>query len=42
MEYVIETKNLTKRYPNKTAANNVNMHVKKRRYIWFYWKEWSW
>ena len=29
MEYVIETKNLTKRYPNKTAANNVNMHVKK-------------
>ena len=29
MEYVIETKNLTKRYPNKTATNNVNMHVKK-------------
>lgn len=29
MEYVIETKELTKRYPNKTAANNVNMHVKK-------------
>ena len=29
MEYVIETKNLMKKYPNKIAVNNVNMHVKK-------------
>jgi ABC-2 type transport system ATP-binding protein len=29
MEYVIETKDLMKKYPNKIAVNNVNMHVKK-------------
>lgn len=29
MEYIVETTNLTKRFPNKIAVNKVNMHVKK-------------
>ena len=29
MEYIIETKNLFKRYGAKTAVNNVSLHVKK-------------
>ena len=29
MEYVIETKNLVKRYKNRLAINKINMHVKK-------------
>ena len=29
MEYVIETKDLVKRYKNKLAINKINMHVKK-------------
>ena len=29
MEYIIETKGLTKQYPNKLAADNINMHIKK-------------
>ena len=29
MEYVIETKDLTKRFPKKLALDNVNMHVQK-------------
>ena len=29
MEYVIETRSLTKRFPNKTAVNKANMHVEK-------------
>ena len=29
MEYVIETKSLTKRFPKKVAAHNVDMHVEK-------------
>ena len=29
MEYVIETKNLTKTFPNKLAVDHVNMHVKR-------------
>lgn len=29
MEYVIETKELTKRYGSKTAVNHISMHVKK-------------
>ena len=29
MEYVIETKNLSKRFKTKLAANNVNMHIEK-------------
>lgn len=29
MEYVIETKNLTKRYSGKIVADNVNLHVQK-------------
>ncbi len=29
MKYVIETKNLVKRYKNRLAINKINMHVKK-------------
>ena len=29
MEYVIETKNLSKKFPNKLAVNHVNVHVQK-------------
>ena len=29
MEYVIETKNLSKKFSTKLAANNVNMHIEK-------------
>ena len=29
MEYVIETKNLSKKFPNKLAVNQVNVHVQK-------------
>ena len=29
MEYVIETKNLSKKFKTKLAANNVNMHIEK-------------
>lgn len=29
MEYIVETSNLTKRFPNKIAVNKVNMHVEK-------------
>ena len=29
MEYVIETKNLSKKFNTKLAANNVNMHIEK-------------
>ena len=29
MEYVIETRSLTKRFPNKTAVNKADMHVEK-------------
>ena len=29
MEYVIETKNLTKKFPNKLAVDHVNVHVSK-------------
>ena len=29
MEYIIETKNLTKTFPNKLAVDHVNMHVKR-------------
>lgn len=29
MNYIIETKNLTKKFKNKLALNNVNMHIKK-------------
>ena len=29
MEYIIETKNLTKTFPNKLAVGHVNMHVKR-------------
>ena len=29
MEFVIETNNLTKRFPNKVAVNKVNMHIAK-------------
>ena len=29
MEYVIETKSLTKRFPRKVAAHDVEMHVEK-------------
>ena len=29
MEYVTETKNLTKRFPNKLALDHVDIHVKK-------------
>ncbi len=28
MNYIVETINLTKKYPNKIAANNINMHIK--------------
>lgn len=29
MEYILETRNLTKQFPGKLAANNVSMHIKK-------------
>lgn len=29
MEYIVETKNLVKKFPNKLAVNQVNMHIKK-------------
>lgn len=29
MEYIVQTKNLTKKFPNKIAVNQVNMHIKK-------------
>lgn len=29
MEYIVETKNLTKRFPNKIAVNQINIHIKK-------------
>ena len=29
MEYVIETRSLTKRFPSKIAVNKVNLHVEK-------------
>ena len=29
MDYIIETKNLTKSFPNKLAVDHVNMHVKR-------------
>ena len=29
MEYVIETKNLTKKYGNSTVVENINIHVPK-------------
>lgn len=29
MEYVIETKNLTKKYGSSTVVDNINLHVPK-------------
>ena len=29
MEYIIETSNLTKQFPNKLAVNHINMHIKR-------------
>ncbi len=29
MNYIVETNNLTKKFPNKVAVNKVNMHIKK-------------
>lgn len=29
MEYVVETNNLTKKFPNKLAVDHVNIHVAK-------------
>ncbi len=29
MGYIIETNNLTKRFPNKTAVDHINMHIEK-------------
>jgi len=29
MEYIVETKNLVKKFPNKLAVNQVNMHIKE-------------
>lgn len=29
MEYILETRNLTKQFPGKLATNNVSMHIKK-------------
>ena len=29
MEYIIETKNLTKQFPNKLAVNHINIHIKR-------------
>lgn len=29
MEYIIETKNLTKKFPKKLAVDSINMHIKK-------------
>ena len=29
MNYIVETNNLTKKFPNKIAVNKINMHIKK-------------
>lgn len=29
MEYIIETKNLTKQFPNKLAVDHIDMHIKR-------------
>lgn len=41
-EMLLETRNLTKQYGHHKAVDSVNMHIKKRCYLWFYRSEWSW
>lgn len=41
-EMLLETRNLTKQYGHHKAVDSVNMHIKKRCYLWFYRSERSW
>lgn len=36
-EYVVKTHQLCKKYGKQYAVDHIDMHVKKRRYLWFYW-----
>ena len=41
-EYIIETKNLTKRFGKDIAVNSINMKIERGENIWITWQKWSW